>query len=116
MLRLLTAGESHGPACVAIIEGMPAGVAVSVNDINQELKRRHSDFGRGGRALIEKDEAEILAGVRYGVLFVKSNNLLKIFYSVSPPVPCVGFGNMAEGTQPGRIIVLCQGGYSHLDI
>jgi len=66
MLRLLTAGESHGPACVAIIEGMPAGVAVSVDDINQELKRRHSDFGRGGRALIEKDEAEIIAGVRYG--------------------------------------------------
>jgi len=66
MLRLLTAGESHGPACVAIIEGMPAGVAVSVNDINRELKKRHSDFGRGGRALIEKDEAEILAGVRYG--------------------------------------------------
>ena len=66
MLRLLTAGESHGPACVAIIEGMPAGVAVSVNDINQELKKRHSDFGRGGRALIEKDEAEIIAGVRYG--------------------------------------------------
>jgi len=66
MLRLLTAGESHGPACVAIIEGIPAGVAVSVDDINQELKRRHSDFGRGGRALIEKDEAEILAGIRYG--------------------------------------------------
>jgi len=66
MLRLLTAGESHGPACIAIIEGMPVGVAVSVDDINQELKRRHSDFGRGGRALIEKDEAEILAGIRYG--------------------------------------------------
>ena len=66
MLRLLTAGESHGPACVAIIEGMPAGVAVSVADINQELQKRHSDFGRGGRSLIEKDEAEILAGVRHG--------------------------------------------------
>lgn len=66
MLRLLTAGESHGSACVAIIEGMPAGVTLSVDDINQELKRRHSDFGRGGRGLIEKDEAEILAGVRYG--------------------------------------------------
>ena len=66
MLRLLTAGESHGPACIAIIEGMPAGVPLTIDDINQELKRRHSDFGRGGRALIEKDEAEILAGVRYG--------------------------------------------------
>ena len=48
MLRILTAGESHGPAIVAIIEGMPAGVSVAVEDINQDLKRRHRDFGRGG--------------------------------------------------------------------
>jgi chorismate synthase len=66
MLRILTAGESHGPACLAIIEGMPAGVRLGVADINNELKRRHSDFGRGGRKLIEKDKAEILSGVRYG--------------------------------------------------
>jgi len=62
----MTAGESHGPACIAIIEGMPAGVTLTTHDINQELKRRHSDFGRGERASIEKDEAEILSGVRYG--------------------------------------------------
>jgi len=66
MLRILTAGESHGPACVAIIEGMPAGLKVRVEDINQDLKRRHSDFGRGGRGVIEEDRAEILSGVRYG--------------------------------------------------
>ena len=66
MLRMITAGESHGPACVAIIEGMPAGVALSIEDINYELKKRHSDFGRGGRAAIESDESEILSGVRYG--------------------------------------------------
>jgi chorismate synthase len=66
MLRILTAGESHGPACVTIIEGMPAGVGVGVEDINKDLKRRHSDFGRGGRELIEEDKAEILSGVRYG--------------------------------------------------
>jgi chorismate synthase len=66
MLRLLTAGESHGPACVAILEGMPTGVTVSVDDINRELRKRHFDFGRGGRASIEKDEVEILSGVRYG--------------------------------------------------
>jgi chorismate synthase len=66
MLRILTAGESHGPACLAIIEGLPAGVWLGVADINNELKRRHSDFGRGGRKLIEKDRAEILSGVRYG--------------------------------------------------
>ncbi len=66
MLRLLTAGESHGPACVAIIEGMPAGISLSVDDIDRELRKRHSDFGRGGRAAIEKDEVKILSGVRYG--------------------------------------------------
>ncbi len=66
MLRFLTAGESHGPACTAIIEGMPAGVSLSAKDINLELGKRRTDFGRGGRAAIEKDEAEILSGVRYG--------------------------------------------------
>jgi len=66
MLRILTAGESHGPACVTIVEGMPAGVKVRIEDINQDLKRRHSDFGRGGREKIEEDKAEILSGIRYG--------------------------------------------------
>ncbi|MGD9118459.1 MAG: chorismate synthase [Dehalococcoidia bacterium] len=66
MLRILTAGESHGPACLAIIEGLPAGFRLGVADIDKELKRRHSDFGRGGRKNIEKDRAEILSGVRYG--------------------------------------------------
>jgi len=66
MLRILTAGESHGPACLAVIEGMPAGVKVSIKEINQDLKRRRSDFGRGGRKLIEEDKAEILSGIRYG--------------------------------------------------
>ena len=66
MLRILTAGESHGPACVTIIEGMPAGISVSAKDIDQDLKRRHSDSGRGGRASIEPDKVEILSGIRYG--------------------------------------------------
>jgi len=66
MLRILTAGESHGPACVTIVEGMPAGVKVRLEDINKDLKRRHSDFGRGGRGEIEEDRAEILSGIRYG--------------------------------------------------
>ncbi len=66
MLRILTAGESHGPACLAIIEGLPAGVKVSTKDINKDLERRRTDFGRGGRKQIEGDKAEILAGIRYG--------------------------------------------------
>lgn len=66
MLRILTAGESHGPACLAVIEGMPAGVSVRLEDINRDLKLRRSDFGRGGRGAIEEDRAEILSGIRYG--------------------------------------------------
>jgi chorismate synthase len=66
MLRILTAGESHGPACVTIIEGMPAGVIVRTEDIDRDLKRRHSDSGRGGRGLIEEDKVGILSGIRYG--------------------------------------------------
>jgi len=66
MLRILTAGESHGPACVTIIEGMPAGVRVRAEDIDLDLERRHSDSGRGGRGLIEEDKVGILSGIRYG--------------------------------------------------
>ena len=66
MLRILTAGESHGPACVTIIEGMPAGVQVRIEDIDLDLERRHSDFGRGGRGTIEEDRVGILSGIRYG--------------------------------------------------
>jgi len=66
MLRILTAGESHGPACVTIIEGMPAGVRVHTEDIDRDLERRHSDSGRGGRGAIEEDKAGILSGIRYG--------------------------------------------------
>jgi len=66
MLRILTAGESHGPACVTIIEGMPAGIRVRVEDIDRDLERRRSDSGRGGRGLIEEDKVGILSGIRYG--------------------------------------------------
>lgn len=65
-LRFLTAGESHGPAEVAILEGIPAGLIISHDEINKELKKRMHDFGRGGRGKIEKDEVKILAGVRFG--------------------------------------------------
>lgn len=65
-LRFLTAGESHGPSEVAIIEGIPAGLSVIHEDINKELRKRMHDFGRGGRAKIEKDEVKILSGVRMG--------------------------------------------------
>jgi chorismate synthase len=66
-LRYLTAGESHGPALVAILEGLPAGLPVSSKAIGDELTRRRHGYGRGPRMKIEKDSFEILSGVRAGV-------------------------------------------------
>jgi chorismate synthase len=66
MLRYLTAGESHGKALNAILEGMVSDLSLSASDINKELSRRQGGYGRGGRMKIEKDEVEILSGVRSG--------------------------------------------------
>ena len=76
MLRYLTAGESHGPALLAILEGMPSNVPVGVADINQDLVRRMAGYGRGGRMKIEKDEARILGGVRHGLTLGSPISLL----------------------------------------
>jgi len=67
MLRYLTAGESHGKALVAILEGMPAGLKLDSARINLELKRRQQGIGRGKRMQIEKDKARIISGLRKGV-------------------------------------------------
>jgi chorismate synthase len=67
MLRWLTAGESHGPALVATIEGVPAGVEVTTADVAAALARRRLGFGRGARMTFEQDEVELLGGVRHGV-------------------------------------------------
>ncbi len=66
MLRLLTAGESHGPGLTAIIEGLPAGVPVSAASIDRDLARRQAGHGRGGRMAIEQDRVALRSGVRHG--------------------------------------------------
>jgi len=66
MLRFSTAGESHGEALVALISGLPAGLAVDLAFVNRELWRRQQGYGRGGRMKIERDTAHILSGVRHG--------------------------------------------------
>lgn len=66
MLRFLTAGESHGPCLTAIVEGLPAGLLLDEAKINQQMGRRQEGFGRGGRMKIERDQAEILSGLRFG--------------------------------------------------
>ncbi len=66
MLRFLTAGESHGPGLVIIVEGVPAGMEVTRQGIGLELARRRLGYGRGARMKIEKDELEIMGGIRHG--------------------------------------------------
>src|SRR5271169_3857025 len=66
MLRFYTAGESHGQALLAFVSGLPAGLPVDVKFIDHELRRRQLGYGRGGRQKIEKDKADIFAGVRHG--------------------------------------------------
>ena len=65
-LRFLTAGESHGPCLTAIVEGIPAGVRLSLPEMNHDLARRQQGYGRGGRMKIETDQLRILSGVRFG--------------------------------------------------
>jgi chorismate synthase len=65
-LRVTTAGESHGPGLTAVVEGLPAGLELSPEDIDRDLARRQLGHGRGGRMKIEKDRAEVSSGLRHG--------------------------------------------------
>ena len=65
-MHYVTAGESHGPALTAIVDGVPAGLKISEGQINTDLERRQSGYGRGGRQKIERDTVEITSGVRFG--------------------------------------------------
>src|SRR5436309_13120090 len=65
-MRFLTAGESHGPGVIAVIDGVPAGLALSPAEIDVDLRRRQLGYGRGARQKIERDEVRITGGVRQG--------------------------------------------------
>jgi chorismate synthase len=67
MLRFLTAGESHGPALVAVVEGMPAGLPIDGDALARQMRRRRGGYGRGRRMAIESDAVEIIGGVRHGL-------------------------------------------------
>ena len=72
-IRFLTSGESHGKCLNVIVEGVPAGFAISSEFINCELRRRQVGYGRGGRMLIETDAVEIKSGVRFGIYSASSS-------------------------------------------
>lgn len=108
VLRLLTAGESHGPSLVGIMEGFPAQVPLDVDKINSDLKRRQGGFGRGGRMAIEGDQIRFIGGVRGGVTlgsplaFVIENkdysNWLDYMDPIQPPKP----GREVTKPRPGH--------------
>ena len=95
-LRFLTAGESHGPALVGILDGMPAGVPLLVANLERDLQRRKLGYGRGGRMKIEPEMPRILSGVRHGrtlgspIAVLRSNN-------VSSQVSTVDDADLAAG-------------------
>jgi chorismate synthase len=96
MLRFTTAGESHGPALVSVLEGMPAGLPLLADDVNTELARRQQGYGRGRRMQIERDSVEFLSGVRAGqtigspIAMLIANRDWKNWQDVMDPAPREG--------------------------
>lgn len=128
MLRWLTAGESHGPALSAIVEGMPAGVAVQTSDIQDALARRRLGFGRGARMKFEQDEVTLTGGVRHGLtqggpiaITVANSEWPKWESVMSPdPVDAEDLENLARNApltrpRPGHADLAGMQKYSHDD-
>lgn len=108
MLRFLTAGESHGPALACIVEGLPAGLAVSIKEINRDLRRRQTGYGAGARMKIEQDQVQITGGVVNGLtigapvgLLVENLDWKNWKDKVTPPqtIPRPGHADLAGATK-----------------
>ena len=106
MFRYLTAGESHGPALVGILDGIPAQLKLDVGAINETLARRQGGYGRGGRMKIERDEVEFLAGVRGShtlgspIAVAVRNRDFEIVRDLMDPI--TGGGKMLTNPRPGH--------------
>lgn len=124
-MRYLTAGESHGPELTTIIEGVPAGLTLSVEAINHELARRQGGYGRGGRMKIEKDQVRITSGVRHGktlgspITMIVENrdwkNWQKVM-SVEPVEEKVGKLRRVAKPRPGHADLVGGMKYHHSDL
>ena len=108
-LRYQTAGESHGKALVGILEGIPAGLLLSCEDIDKDLKRRQGGYGRGGRMKIESDHAEILSGVRWGktigspiTLLIENKDYKNWLEGMSPDAKAEGSIPSVTKPRPGH--------------
>jgi chorismate synthase len=109
ILRFTTAGESHGPALVSVLEGMPAGVPVLADDVDTQLARRQQGYGRGRRMQIETDRIEFLSGVRAGetlgspVAMLIRNSDWKNWVEIMDPAPREGDADGARKRAVTRV-------------
>jgi len=122
--RFLTAGESHGEALVAVIDGVPAGLPLTEDDINRDLARRQRGYGRGGRMKIERDRVHIASGVRWGLTLGSPISLTipnldwenwKATMSVAPPDPGTAAKQVTR-PRPGHADLAGAMKYGHKDI
>lgn len=123
MLRFLTAGESHGKGLIGIIEGIPAGVPISKEEIDIELKRRQQGYGRSERMKIESDEVEILSGIRWGktlgspiTLFIKNHDWKNWEKAMNPDIAYEGSHPPVTRPRPGHADLAGFLKYQHYDI
>lgn len=123
MFRYLTAGESHGPQLTAIIEGLPSGLTISEDFINVDLARRQGGYGRGGRMAIEKDQVEILSGVRWGktlgspvTLAVKNRDWVNWHEKMSPHERFLDESISVTRSRPGHADLPGATKYGHHDV
>jgi chorismate synthase len=122
-IRFLTAGESHGKGTVVILEGFPAGLRISAAEIDVELARRQKGYGRGGRMLIEKDNVEIISGIRKGetlgspiTLFVKNKDYENWEKVMTPDFSSEKTGNPLQRPRPGHADLPGGIKYNHRDL
>ena len=122
-MRFLMSGESHGKQLTAIIEGVPAGLAVSVDLINDELRKRQSGYGRGSRMKIESDTAQIVSGVRHGltlgspITLVIENKDFENHRELMSTEPVAGYEVPAKTVpRPGHTDLVGAMKYNHRDL
>lgn len=119
--RWMTAGESHGPGLIGVVEGVPAGVSLTRDAINSDLARRQQGYGRGGRMAIERDQVEIYGGVRHGytlgspvALMVKNRDFSNWSETMSPdPAPT---DRVVTRPRPGHADLVGGIKYGHRDL
>jgi chorismate synthase len=121
-LRLITAGESHGPGLTCIVEGLPAGLELSPEDLNRDMARRQLGHGRGGRMKIERDSAEVTGGVRHGrtlggpIALQVANRDYANWEERMNPWPVVEDGAEVHLPRPGHADLVGTQKYKHSDV